>query len=160
MKIIPLTQGKVALVDDNDYEKLNQHKWYAHKASNFYYAVRMVNTTGGGRKHVGMHTEIIGIKTGYMIDHRDGNTLNNQRFNLRHVTNRQNQQNRHTPKASKYPGVTFRTGRKKIKWRARITVDKKVTHLGYFDSEIEAFKAYQIALREMVGDEFNVNDNY
>lgn len=95
---------------------------------------------------------IIGKKDGFMIDHKDGNGLNNQRANLRHVTNRQNQQNRHTTKASKYPGVTFRTGRKKVKWRSRITINKKVKHLGYFDSEIEAFKAYQIALREIVGD--------
>lgn len=105
MKEISLTQEKVALVDDDLYEELNQFKWHAHKMRNTLYAVRHSPTINGKRPIIRMHHEIIGVPpTGFMTDHENGCGTDNQRENLRHVTNRQNQQNlKNKKKTSKYP---------------------------------------------------------
>ena len=138
MKEIKLTQGKVALVDDDDFEYLNQWKWHARKDCNTYYARRTKN-----RIPLYMHHDIIGkpIK-GIVTDHIDGNGLNNQRYNLRHITHRQNGQNRHGKKTSQYVGVRlFRN-----KWESQITINGKSKYLGLFIKEKDAHEAYKKAL--------------
>ena len=105
-KKIELTQGKFAIVDDGDFEWLNQHKWSAQKGRNTYYAIRGVRENGK-HKRIYMHIEILGKKNGLQIDHMNGNGIDNRRTNLRHVTSRQNRQNLHINKSSKYPGVYF-----------------------------------------------------
>jgi len=148
-KIIPLTQGKVAIVDDEDYEYLNQFKWYARKHRNTFYAARNIYRNGK-QTVLSMHTAVMGRKKGLEIDHINGNGLDNRRSNLRFVTHRQNLQNRHTAKTSKYPGVNW----SKIahKWRAYIEINGKQIHLGYFNNEYEAYLAYQKAV-EKLGEE-------
>ena len=92
MKEIPLSQGKVALVDDEDYKYLNQWKWYAAKQGNDFYAFRN-DYTVSPPKTVRMHREVL-VEDPRDIDHIDGNGLNNQKVNLRYCTHSQNHQNR------------------------------------------------------------------
>lgn len=144
MKKIPLTQGLFALVDDEDFEYLNQWKWYALKDGNTFYAVRKSKSVNGKRDLVRMHVEVLGKKEGFVSDHINGNGLDNRRHeNLRHVTHRQNLQNRHSEKSSKYPGVSWR--KETSQWLAQIRLDGKKKYLGYFASEEEASQAYQTA---------------
>jgi len=150
VKEILLTQGKVALVDDADYEWLSQYKWYAHEDCKTFYVRRMSKTVNGKRKMLQMHIELIGRKEGLVTDHINGNGLDNRRENLRHVTQSQNCLNRHT-KISKYPGVTWSKFNKK--WYARITVDNNRLHLGYFVNEADAYRAYCDANKRFTGNE-------
>lgn len=151
MKRIPLTQGKYALVDDSDFEWLNQYKWYAYKSANTYYARRNEKKENGKQVTIIMHVALLGKKDGHEIDHENGNGLDNQRNNLRHVTHRQNQQNLHIKTASKYPGVSW--FRPLQRWRARIKILGRTKYLGYYTNELDAFSAYKTAVRELVGEE-------
>jgi len=146
MKEIQLTQGKVALVDDADYEWLNQWKWCANKAKSCIYAARTWRENGKKITRR-LHTEIMGKKEGLEIDHINGNKLDNRKENLRFVTRRQNMQNLHTIRASKYPGVGWHNHNKK--WRARIKTNGKEKLLGYYTNEEDAFKAYCDAVNEL-----------
>ena len=153
MKEIKLTQGLKAQVDDEDFERLNEFKWFAHKSRNVYYADRHSATVNGKRDTIKMHHEIIGRPPeGKMADHKDGNGLNNQKYNLRHVTNRQNCQNKkHIIKTSQYPGVS--RYRQREKWKAKIYINGIHKELGcHFNSEIDAFRAYCKALKA-IGEE-------
>lgn len=138
MKQISLTQGKVALVDDEDYERLNRFKWYAQKARNTFYAFRML----GRGKMVLMHRDILNTPEGMVPDHIDGNGLNNQKSNIRIVTVRQNAQNLHIKKSSRYPGVSPQNKA----WRARIKINGLNIELGMFPTEEEAHEAYLKAI--------------
>ena len=153
MKEIILTQGQVALVDDEDYEWLNYHGWYATKFKNTFYAGRTVPGEIRRQKMIKMHHAILGKPPkGFETDHEDGNGLNNQRENLRFVTRRQNTQNRKNAKkkTSLFPGVSWHdpTG----KWIARIWIDGKQNYLGLFASEQTAFNTYKTVV-ESLGEE-------
>lgn len=94
MQEIALTQGLIALVDDEDFEELMQFKWYAKKdRERTFYAVRNAHQ-GGIRKTVRMHRAIVPCPTGMVIDHVNGDGLDNRRDNLRAVTHQQNAMNR------------------------------------------------------------------
>jgi hypothetical protein len=158
MKEIRLTGGKIALVDDSDYEWLSQFKWYAMKDTNTFYAVRTIKDANGKQATIRMHREILGLRAGNtkQTDHKDHNGCNNQRFNLRICNNQQNQFNR-TPenKSSKFKGVYWQRDRNK--WRARIGLGDKMVQLGYFDNEIEAAKAYDNGARKYFGEFADLN---
>jgi hypothetical protein len=148
MKEIQLTQGKVALVDDEDFEHLNNVKWRAQKDkdSNYYALYK-----GGMMHRLIMNVSDIRIQ----IDHIDGNGLNNQRFNLRPCSASQNAMNRRKLKntSSKYKGVhkRIRVTKKKTHnyWVSGIKVLGKLIFLGYFpftkDGEIQAALKYNEA---------------
>jgi hypothetical protein len=154
MKEIPLTQGKSTLVDDGDYESLIKYKWFAQKSGTRYYAGR--NVWGGTRKrpkisYVFMHRCLLDTPKGMEVDHIDGNGLNNQKSNLRNVTKRENLQNRHTPKTSRFPGVSWQKSTKM--WVSQIRIGKggkQTKHLGRFTNEEDAYKAYCNEL-ELIG---------
>lgn len=156
MKIIPLTQGKVALVDDRDHAVLSRYSWIAVKDRRTFYAVRAVMVAKNKQKNVPMHREIIGGTS--KIDHRDGDGLNNQRHNLRPASTRQNGQNRRkfASASSRFKGVSFhaRDGR----WQARIKAGATRIQLGYFDAELDAARAYNDAARKHFGEFANLND--
>ena len=137
MKLITLTQGKFANVPDRLYEFLNSIKWYYHNGG---YAARGV--TIDGKQHIEfMHHYVIGKPLkGFVVDHIDGNKLNNQPENLRIVTVRQNAQNQHTHRAGRLVGCYYNKPTKK--WMAYIEIDGKKKNLGYFDSELAAHNAY------------------
>lgn len=153
MKQIPLTQGQFALVDDEDFEELNKHKWYALKPKNTFYAVRAIYNINNKKDFVYMHRAILQLKdTKIHCDHRDNNGLNNQRYNLRESTHDQNQRNTSYQKNNifKYKGVSWHKARKK--YRARISFNGKEFHLGLFEDIIEAAKAYDEKAKELFGE--------
>jgi hypothetical protein len=142
-KEILLTRQKVALVDDEDFERLNLCMWQAHKCFKTFYAIRST-TLNRKRIDMKMHRCIVNIPEGYECDHIDGDGLNNQKSNLRIVTHRQNMQNIHCrKKSSKYLGVCWRERDKR--WRASIEINGRGIHLGNFKSEIAAFNKYKLA---------------
>ncbi len=102
MKLIPLTQGKFAQVDDDDYEYLMQWKWYAYKTKCTFYAARNYSISrhlgydnnNKKPKQIGMHREIMQTPSNLDVDHIDHNGLNNQRNNLRNCSHTQNCINR------------------------------------------------------------------
>ena len=143
MREIPLTQGKVALVDDADHTEMSKYRWYANKLGNTYYATRNSPKMNGKRHLILMHSVILDTPKGMQTDHVNGNGLDNRRQNLRVVTCRENQQNQHTPKTSKYPGVSW--DKKRRKWLVRIEVNGKQHFLGRYDSEEAAARRYRIA---------------
>lgn len=151
MKEIKLTQGKVALVDDEDFEWLNGFKWCADKNNYSFYAVRV----SMGKK-IYMHREILNIsllKT--LADHKDRNGLNNQRDNLRIATRSQNNTNKTPMGISKYLGVVWHG--QVSKWMARVSKDSKVYHLGLFTNEEDAAIAYNKKAFELYGEFANQN---
>ena len=148
MKQIPLTQGKFALVDDEDYEKLSQSKWNERGTRTNVYA----RTQGG----LSMHRLLMGSQ-GDEIDHIDGNGLNNQKSNLRVCTRAENSRNRKLGKTNKsgYKGVSWKTENKK--WQVAIMKDAKQIHLGYFFCLIKAAKAYDKAAKKLFGEFAKLN---
>lgn len=150
MKQIPLTQGKYAIIDDKNFEWLNQWKWCAEKIGNMYYAVRTIKIDGKNIPQL-MHRLILGLVRGdgKLTDHRNHNGLDNYIKNLRICNNSQNHHNQlPTLNAkSKYKGVGwFKRGKK---WCARIYTNGKHYHIGYFDNEIKAARAYDKKAREL-----------
>lgn len=155
MKEIELTQGKVALVDDADYDWLNQWKWYAaYNRGSKFSAQRTIGSSANGNKGcVHMHRLIAGIIDRSMqVDHIDGNPLNNQRINLRVCTNNENQYNKppRPNRSSKYKGVWFDKARGK--WACAITHNKQRTPIGRFVSETAAALAYNEAAKRHHGE--------
>lgn len=134
MRLIPLTHGKYAKVDDKDYEFLMQWKWYAHNRRGKWYATRSI-AINKKRFYVDMHRIVNATPNVYQTDHRNGDTLDNRKVNLRSVTCQQNQQNRKRATT----GVSW--SKKMKKWRARLRVNGKEKHIGLFDTLEEGMKA-------------------
>jgi len=161
MKRIPLTQGKITFVDDCDYEYLmNLESLYA-SFEGVWYACTRIKT-----KQVKIHRLIMErINPGFkgLIDHIDGNGLNNQRNNLRIATQSQNLANRGPQEnnTSGYKGVYW--DKERLKWVAIIEYQGTKSHLGRFDSEIEAAITYDIAAIRLFGEFARTNfpkENY
>jgi len=157
VKVIPLTQGKEALVDDCDYEYLMESKWrFARRGHQRTGYARFKQTVGGKRHWVHMHrlvAERSGLAVeGKQIDHVDGNGLNNCRNNLRVATESQNKANlrRRRDNTSGYKGVSC--NRQTGKFRAYITVAGHRRHLKYFDDPREAARAYNGAALKHFGE--------
>lgn len=152
MKEIPLTQGKVALVDDEDYERLMQHKWCAHRpsGSRVFYAIAHVRI--GPRRYgkLRMHRLLVDAPLGMEVDHRNGNGLDNRKVNLRMASSTENKRN--VPPVSVnttgFKGVSRRDG----KWRARIWNQGRQQELGVFATAEEAAKAYDTKACELFGE--------
>lgn len=152
MKEIKLTQGYVALVDDEDYEFLNQWKWYVNKNTIHRYAMRTVNI----KRHfvkIMMHRLIMQTPVGMDVDHIDHNGLNNQKSNLRNCTHAQNGMNRTACGKTGYLGVRH-AGEK---YAAAIKVHGKQVHLGTFNTLKEAADAYDEAAMKYHGEYANLN---
>lgn len=145
MRKILLSRGGIALVDDSDFEYLNQFKWNTMFGKYTCYAFRMYSLNGDRkiRKSILMHREILGTPKGMETDHIDGNGLNNQRSNIRISTvseNRGNQVRNRLNKTSKFKGVSWSISAKK--WVANIQVNKRYMHLGSFSDEKDAAMVY------------------
>ena len=155
MKKIFLTQGQFTIVDDEDYEWLNQYSWnsYYSISNDSYYAVRAGKLPNGKARNVLMHRQILGLDYGdkRQGDHIHHDTLDNRRSELRIVTHRQNRNNSKRKSTSKYVGVHWCKSHKK--WIAQSITDKSnqkiQKHLGCFDIEEDARDAYQNASAEL-----------
>lgn len=158
MNAIKLTRGFVAMVDDEDYDYLNQWKWYAGKGRYTYYGRRWSRVyKGEPRKCIMMHTQIMNTPAGMQIDHKDHNGLNNQKSNLRICNGSQNTSNRKSFGRSKYLGVTIWPNEKATKSHtiricAALSHNNKHIHIGYFKTEEDAARAYDKKARELHGE--------
>ena len=144
MKRIPLTQGQVALVDNEDFERINAHKWRAMWDQNTrsYYAARTERGADGKRHTVRMHREIIRAKKGQYVDHENHDGCDNRRDNLRVCTNQKNGANRRMQNnnTSGFKGVSWHKRDKK--WCASVGGRRNRIHIGQFSTAIEAARAY------------------
>lgn len=154
---IPLTQGKVALLDAADAAAVLQHTWHAYHSRGRWYAVR--NRTVGPKKQrpITLHRTIMDVPAGLDVDHRNGNGLDNRRANLRVGTRSQNLANAKKRRtvggkrtASRFKGVYW--NKKISKWYGRIQRNGHYAHLGSFASEEDAARAYDRAAREHFGE--------
>jgi len=154
MKQIELTQGKVALVDDDDFEWINQWNWHIanHKRRGLYYARRSGVSVNGERPVFLMHRQILNAPKGSCVDHINHNGLDNRRENLRLCNNSQNHQNtlKSAKNTSGYKGVVRHS--KVNKWVAQICVSRRRIYLGYYDNIIVAAKVYDSAAIKYFGE--------
>lgn len=136
----PKGQGRILLVDDEDYERVSQFRWYAKEDEN-------------GQVYAYAHFTVHSLLTGFpLTDHVNGNGLDNTRSNLREATPLQNKWNAKTRSDSKtgFKGVSSRRGGRGF--IARIVTDGKRRTLGWFHSAEEAAHAYDAAARELYGE--------
>jgi hypothetical protein len=145
VRTIHLSRGKVAIVDADDYLRLRYYKWYVkvtvRVGRTIYYAVRLVYGPNRERRPIYMHRAIMNAKRGRVVDHINGNGLDNRRTNLRLCTHQENSWNTHSSRSlSGARGVHFLSRLKGKPWAASIYVSHKI-HLGYFATRDEAVVA-------------------
>lgn len=165
---VPLTRGIVALVDEADWHRelsvtfVDGRTWRGTLAEPSWFAVVRGAKAYAGSKVIGkadlsLHRAIMCAGVGQIVDHIDGNGLNNRRSNLRFATQQQNCQNRRAMLgcSSRFKGVSFvsASGR----WHAYIKHNQKRTHLGFFDDEEAAARAYDEAARLFFGEYAKLN---
>lgn len=145
MKEIKLAYGIVTVVDDSDYEYLNKFKWcisqHGHNSKLQKYAHRKPNKQC---PHEYMHRAIMDANPGQIVDHINGDCLDNRRCNLRIVTHSENMMNAKIPKdnTSGVKGIYW--DKRSRKWHARINKNKKTIHLGYFN-DLETAKSVRLS---------------
>jgi hypothetical protein len=145
---IPLTQGKFAIVDPEDYDRLARYKWYAAKNNHTFYAVRSSWLKLEKKKiKIKMHRVIMNAPAGLIVDHINHNGLDNRKANLRLATPAQNARNSlRRRNRSGYKGVCYAKNRRK--YRAVIWHNNKRIHLGYFNSKTAAALEYDRAAKK------------
>lgn len=148
---IPLTKGYEAVVDAADVPLVGQYNWHAHGNRHWVYAYRNVKR-GNKVTKIMLHRIIMRAPDGMMVDHADGDGLNNRRSNLRLATNSENQRNRRPCPASSsnLKGVTWHAG--VSKWQAQIKLNGRSKYLGLFATQEAAHAAYSQAASELFGD--------
>ena len=161
MREILLSQGKIALVDDDDFELISSHKWHAKMDRNTFYAKTHIRIAGRFAT-LHMHRLILGVSVGLMVDHLNNNGLDNRRCNLRLANGSQNQWNsrkrqalKGTAVSSQYKGVNYKKAGKR--WAAQIGMYGRRKHLGYFASEELAAQAYDEAAKKYFGEFARLN---
>lgn len=157
MKHIPLTKDKVAVVDDCDFAYLSQFSWQAHKGRHTYYACRQARRGTGKQATEQMHRVITAAPHNMDVDHWDGDGLNNQRYNLRLCSNLQNSCNKRKVAAasSVFKGVTW--NKRLNKWVSQAQLAGAKMHLGVFETEKEAARAYDRAAVQHFGEFARLN---
>jgi hypothetical protein len=158
-KTIRLPSGHEVLVDDRDYESLRLFPWNARRGRHTFYAVYKRPAGDGKYQLVAMHRVVARAEKGQLVDHVNGNGLDNRAANLRICTKRENNRNRQPNakyRSSPYKGVTFTKDRLK-QYRAQINIGGRSVMLGSFATEIEAAQAYDAAAREHYGEFARLN---
>lgn len=151
-KRISLSRNMCTLVDAGDYRELSKYGWYALRSDISFYAARKV-----GKTTILMHREILKLTKGEYTDHINGNTLDNRKCNIRKCTNAENARNqkRRRDNTSGYKGVSY--FKRDNNYRARIKVNYKQIHLGYFNNKTDAAKAYDVAAKKYHGEFAKLN---
>lgn len=165
MKEIKLTQGMVALIDDEDFERIDEVCWCAARSGNLYAAKRSVfdHITGQWLNEY-MHWWILPLKYGYTIDHINGDELDNRRCNLRYATQQQQTMNKAKTSSkcsSKYKGVSYQKmpyqNPLKKPWRASLMYNGRRQSLGFYATEEEAAQAYDRRAVKIFGEFARLN---
>jgi hypothetical protein len=147
MRVITLTGGFKAIVDDSDWVVLSKYRWKTLNANGLLYAARTVGRTG---KVVLMHRAITNAKKDEVVDHKNNNGLDNRKKNLRRCTQSQNLGNmRKTRGRSRYKGVYWNKARNK--WQVAVGSKGKRIYAGRFEREDDAALAYNILAKKMFG---------
>lgn len=147
---IPLTKGKVAIVDDGDYELVSAYRWCATLNDGRWYAVAHVpgsGASGRGGRNVYLHHVIMGRRAGEQIDHKDHDGLNNQRSNLRRVTQFQNMQNRKGPNSNSGTGYRNVYKTRCGTFNVKLMINRKSINIGSYATVEEAALAATDARR-------------
>lgn len=143
-KLIPLTKGKFAKVDNEDFDRVKEICW-------------RYSCGYAGSFDIQMHRFIMNTPKGMHTDHINHDTLDNRKSNLRICTHQENLMNQSNQmfKTSKYKGVFWDKAR--CKWRAEIVFNNKSIYLGRFENEINAAMSYNKKAIELFGEFANVN---
>lgn len=150
MKRIPLTKGYWVTVDDEDWPEMMLWSWYAEEVGDKVYACRRDHDLPGKPK-VYMHRQLLGAGVDQKVDHRDLDGLNNRRKNLRLATQAGNTTNR--PKNRRNASSPFKgVVRSRTRWLAQIEHKGKRRHLGMFDDQVSAARAYDSAAKDLFGE--------
>lgn len=153
MRTIPLTQGKVALVNNADHAVLGKLRWYAVRTANKWYACRHnPGRKGKSNSTLFMHRVIMNPAKGLEVDHRDGDGLNNQRTNLRVCTHAENIRNSKMPTSNTSGKKGVWWSKRFKKWAASIKASDRNITLGYFSDKEAAYQAYCKAAKEHHGE--------
>lgn len=152
----------IILVDDSDFEEVNQYKWHVQRGGDTFYVLRNIylGYVDGKKKSkkIAMHRQLLEIDDSKIfIDHINHNGLDNRRENLRICNNRRNQYNSKPQKgaASRYKGVSW--SKQNNKWIAQININGKNKYLGYFTIEEDARDAYEKVAKGIQGDFKNIS---
>jgi hypothetical protein len=154
MKEIELTKGKLAIIDDIDFDMVSSFNWCTQERDGLFYACR------GRNPKIYMHRLILGVTAKHLIvDHKDGNPLNNRRGNLRVCSHAENMLNRRKtvrmkPLTSIYKGVC----KKPWGFQAAIQHNRKWIYIGSFKSEANAAIAYNQKATELFGEFARLNE--
>lgn len=146
---IPLNKGYVTIVDDEDADAVKQFKWRVFFMKCGVYAGRTARKDEPGPHSIYLARWLMKPPPGFQVDHRNRDTLDNRRGNLRIATWSQNQANA-PAQTGRFKGVDFHKSRNK--WRARMMVDGKVHFIGRFPTEEEAALAYDKVALEVFGE--------
>lgn len=152
MKYIPLTNGGNAIIDNEDYKKVSKYKWFRVKGDGRESAHMTKKKTNS------MHRFLMNPPKDLVVDHKNGNGLDNRRYNLRICTYAENSRNakKNIRNTSGYKGVIWHKASKK--WSARINYNYRRISLGYYNDVIDAANAYDAAAKELFGEYAKLNN--
>lgn len=140
--MVGLNTGHQVFIDEEDVELISRRTWKGIVQYSGVYAA-----TNHGHSSIRMHRLLVQAPYGLVVDHINGNTLDNRKSNLRICSHRENLQNTKHHRNGKLVGATF--DKEKGKWKSCVYFEGKLTHLGYFCSELEAHEAYMKRLEEI-----------
>lgn len=147
-KNLPLPNGLFAIVDDDDFERCSQFKWFVSEG----YVLRTIRKSDGSRTSQRLSRFIMNVPAGVLVDHAKGNLLDNRKSELRFCTQQQNMCNRGKTRSntSGFKGVTWH--KQRSKWNAQIMVNWKKIHLGLFTDINDAVAAHAAAAKKYHGE--------
>jgi hypothetical protein len=151
-RLVPLTRGLFAIIDEADFERVSAHRWYAVVIPAGYVYARSTGRIDGRRQY--LHQFVLGIDGRDIGDHRNGDGLDNRRSNLRRCSHKENIRNQRTALGKVLPKGVSPKGKK---YAAKIRVDGRLIWLGVFETITEATLAYDTAAKQFFGEYARLN---